>query len=327
MMYFIFCRKHPYDNYSGAYGLGDRVKRIVVSVDKVDFGELIQKNMSDVADLIRSLLEGDPSKRLCITDALKRLEMMYKAPREVLFHPIRSTTSIDYCRVEQLLSYNRSNGLDFHLINSGLDLLSRIGPEGVTVFSIYGPARSGKSFFGSRFAIELAKILDITAQIPDEIFSVSHFTAPCTVGVWLCLLSSKGRNYLIVDCEGTDKGDDTITSIVSSLGIAIASTAITIFSSDLNNNFLSKMGVLTTFLKNMNDFDSTIGLPNLSVVVTRAELDPVVDEEPATWTQYLTHILKDEKPDDQLNECRSRIRGFPNKKVFPMEKKPHYPTN
>eukprot|EP01125_Pyxidicula_operculata_P008414 TRINITY_DN2821_c1_g2_i1.p1 TRINITY_DN2821_c1_g2~~TRINITY_DN2821_c1_g2_i1.p1 ORF type:complete len:805 (+),score=111.20 TRINITY_DN2821_c1_g2_i1:13-2427(+) len=317
IMYFIFCQKHPYDGYPTQYQRELDMK-MTVDPDILDFGELTRKNMRNVADLIQSLLEGEPGKRLSISDALKSLEEMNKAPINVGIPSSPRRRSSDCVCVEQLLSYDRSG---FYIKDSGLGLLSRIGPEGVTVFSIYGPARSGKSFFGSRFAIELARKLNI--QIPDVIFEVSHTTEPCTTGVWLCLISSQGRNYLIVDCEGTEKGDDTITSIVSSLSIAMASTAITIFQSDLNNAFLSKMAVLTTFLKSMNDFDSTIGLPSLSVVVTKAELDPTVNKKPVTWTEYLTHILKDVDPDDQLNECRRRIKGFSNKKVFPMEKKPN----
>ena len=113
----------------------------------------------------------------------------------------------------------------------------------VRIISILGPSRSGKS---SRMNW-LLQTLGINSN-----FKVVAGTKPVTSGIWMWgqpISLNDGTSLILLDSEGTQRGRDSVTAIVTSLSAELASCVIINMKGGLNNsiiNFSNKLAHTTT---------------------------------------------------------------------------------
>ena len=110
--------------------------------------------------------------------------------------------------------------LKFHLVEETLALLQTISKP-VAVLSIFGPYRSGKSYF-------LSRLLG-----GEETFKLGHTVHACTHGIWLAtsMLEFKDFSLLVFDTEGMDSVDNSAPEVTKLLTFVLHVSSMVIYNS------------------------------------------------------------------------------------------------
>lgn len=108
----------------------------------------------------------------------------------------------------------------FHLVEETLALIESISKP-VAVLSIWGPYRSGKSYFLSRLLGD------------EQTFQLGDSWNACTHGVWLAtsVLECKEFAVLVFDTEGTDSVDDSESEVTNLLAFILHVSSMLVYNS------------------------------------------------------------------------------------------------
>ena len=160
---------------------------------------------------------------------------------------------------------NKSSPNAFELNPDVLKEISQMEPP-IRVIAAVGNARVGKSTFLNL----VGHILDEkrTSSVIDEVFKTGALMKAVTRDVWAYVIRQKEGSMLLLDVEGTDLGDDTVTDRLS-MFTAMMSSRLNVFAVDFVGNadtdFLYRMARLSNLVfKDKNILDH---FPKLQIVL------------------------------------------------------------
>ena len=124
------------------------------------------------------------------------------------------------------------NTFKFELKPDVLKEISQMKPP-IRVIAAVGNARVGKSTFLNL----VGHILDEkrTSSVIEEVFKTGASMKAVTRDVWACVIRQKEGSMLLLDVEGTDLGDDTVTDRLS-MFTAMMSSRLNVFAVDFVGN-------------------------------------------------------------------------------------------
>ena len=160
---------------------------------------------------------------------------------------------------------NKSSPNAFELNLDVLKEISQMEPP-IRVIAAVGNARVGKSTFLNL----VGHILDEkrTSSVIEEVFKTAASLKAVTRDVWAYVIRQKEGSMLLLDVEGTDLGDDTVTDRLS-MFTAMMSSRLNVFAVDFVGNadtdFLYRMARLSYIVfKDKNILDH---FPKLQIVL------------------------------------------------------------
>ena len=160
---------------------------------------------------------------------------------------------------------NKSSPNAFELNPDVLKEISQMEPP-IRVIAAVGNARVGKSTFLNL----VGHILDEkrTSSVIEEVFKTGTLMKAVTRDVWAYVIRQKEGSMLLLDVEGTDLGDDTVTDRLS-MFTAMMSSRLNVFAVDFVGNadtdFLYRMARLSNLVfKDKNILDH---FPKLQIVL------------------------------------------------------------
>ena len=160
---------------------------------------------------------------------------------------------------------NKSSPNAFELNLDVLKEISQMEPP-IRVIAAVGNARVGKSTFLNL----VGHILDEkrTSSVIEEVFKTGTLMKAVTRDVWAYVIHQKEGSMLLLDVEGTDLGDDTVTDRLS-MFTAMMSSRLNVFAVDFVGNadtdFLYRMARLSYIVfKDKNILDH---FPKLQIVL------------------------------------------------------------
>ena len=160
---------------------------------------------------------------------------------------------------------NKSSPNAFELNLDVLKEISQMEPP-IRVIAAVGNARVGKSTFLNL----VGHILDEkrTSSVIEEVFKTGASMKAVTRDVWAYVIRQKEGSMLLLDVEGTDLGDDTVTDRLS-MFTAMMSSRLNVFAVDFVGNadtdFLYRMARLSYLVfKDKNILDH---FPKLQIVL------------------------------------------------------------
>nr|XP_058953574.1 uncharacterized protein LOC131780960 [Pocillopora verrucosa] len=160
---------------------------------------------------------------------------------------------------------NKSSPNAFELNLDVLKEISQMEPP-IRVIAAVGNARVGKSTFLNL----VGHILDEkrTSSVIEEVFKTGTLMKAVTRDVWAYVIHQKEGSMLLLDVEGTDLGDDTVTDRLS-MFTAMMSSRLNVFAVDFVGNadtdFLYRMARLSYLVfKDKNILDH---FPKLQIVL------------------------------------------------------------
>ena len=160
---------------------------------------------------------------------------------------------------------NKSSPNAFELNPDVLKEISQMEPP-IRVIAAVGNARVGKSTFLNL----VGHILDEkrTSSVIEEVFKTGASMKAVTRDVWAYVIRQKEGSMLLLDVEGTDLGDDTVTDRLS-MFTAMMSSRLNVFAVDFVGNadtdFLYRMARLSYLVfKDKNILDH---FPKLQIVL------------------------------------------------------------
>ena len=160
---------------------------------------------------------------------------------------------------------NKSSPNAFELNLDVLKEMSQMEPP-IRVIAAVGNARVGKSTFLNL----VGHILDEkrTSSVIEEVFKTGTLMKAVTRDVWAYVIHQKEGSMLLLDVEGTDLGDDTVTDRLS-MFTAMMSSRLNVFAVDFVGNadtdFLYRMARLSYIVfKDKNILDH---FPKLQIVL------------------------------------------------------------
>ena len=165
-----------------------------------------------------------------------------------------------------LRSVNDKSSPNAFLLNPDvLKEISEMEPP-IRVIAAVGNARVGKSTFLNL----VGHILDEkrTSSVIEEVFKTGASMKAVTRDVWAYVIRQKEGSMLLLDVEGTDLGDDTVTDRLS-MFTAMMSSRLNVFAVDFVGNadtdFLYRMARLSNLVfKDKNILDH---FPKLQIVL------------------------------------------------------------
>ena len=160
---------------------------------------------------------------------------------------------------------NKSSPNAFELNLDVLKEISQMEPP-IRVIAAVGNARVGKSTFLNL----VGHILDEkrTSSVIEEVFKTGTLMKAVTRDVWAYVIHQKEGSMLLLDVEGTDLGDDTVTDRLS-MFTAMMSSRLNVFAVNFVGNadtdFLYRMARLSYLVfKDKNTLDH---FPKLQIVL------------------------------------------------------------
>ena len=199
--------------------------------------------------------------------------------------PILVVLTVTGCNAEvavQVVSYNESVG-GYQLNEPALHIIERL-PSPVRVLAVVGDARIGKSTFLNMVHLHWnPSVIPGGETLP---FEVGSTTQVCTLGVWVHVRRlPEGGSLVLVDVEGANLGNDTVTEQLSAL-IAVVSSYILLFVREVVNNAALEFLYHTAKLGKL--FPDSDTFPHLGVAI-RDALD-VSSKFPDRQSEVVYHI-------------------------------------
>ena len=168
----------------------------------------------------------------------------------------------------KILLYSVNNKSSPNAFELNLDVLKEISQmeRPIRVIAAVGNARVGKSTFLNLVGHYLDE--KRTSSVIEEVFKTGDSIKAVTRDVWAYVIRQKEGNMLMLDVEGTDLGDDTITDRLS-MFTAMMSSRLNVFAVDVVGNadtdFLYRMARLSYLVfKDKNILDH---FPKLQIVL------------------------------------------------------------
>jgi hypothetical protein len=190
-------------------------------------------------------------------------------------------------------------------------------PKPVIALSTVGTARMGKSTFNSLLITD--KLVD-----KNKAFKISNSTEVCTLGIWVwskpILFPDNTGSFILIDTEGTEKGDAEYLAKIIGISTLISSVQIFNVSKDFNNTSLEQLGIISSIINLVEkDKEKKKIFPHLCIVIRDSQLELTVNKEKATNEEYLQSIL-DPNDEDNYNEVRKDITGnFSKRTLFTLD--------
>jgi hypothetical protein len=186
----------------------------------------------------------------------------------------------------------------------------------IYALSTFGTSKMGKSTLNNL-------ILDDN-QDKNNAFGVSNSSEACTLGIWVwskpILLPNNSGSFILIDTEGTEKGDTEYLAKVIGISTIISSVQIFNVSKDFNNSSLANLSIISSIvnLVDGNRRESRI-FPHLCIVIRDSQLVLKINNEEVTNEEYLQYIL--DPNDDGNDTIRKDISGnFSRRTLFRIER-------
>jgi len=189
----------------------------------------------------------------------------------------------------------------------GLKALAGFTPP-YNILSITGTARRGKT-----------TLLNILLGNPAIPFKTSSSTEACTAGVWVWSKQVQigDKQVILVDTEGTEKGNDTNLAKFITFASIVASVLVLNVDVDINNTTLKQLSIMTSMTSLLEGDNKRALFPTLLFLVRNKQLDFKINNAEVSPQEYIQQVMDgDEDDSDGLNNVRSAIRTAYGKRII-----------
>ncbi|KAJ3433844.1 guanylate binding protein [Anaeramoeba flamelloides] len=257
------------------------------------------------------------------TQKKNKIRYPIEIPKETTIK-IKNNQAQKNAKAIQLVKHDKNKLI---LTKEGKDCLSRF-PGPLFPIAITGEARKGKSTFLNY----LTSYLHSNSQF-EQHFQVLSTSESVTSGIWLwneaipCTrLKANLKGYiLLLDCEGTNLGDDLLTSKLLTLSSLMSSLLILNQTMPLNNLTFDNLGAITQIAniikKGKNQRRKKNPFPSLLFLMRDYDpkvIDFTIDSEKVSPKEYLIDFLDENNWEDHQEHRKIIKSTFKKLEIFAL---------